>query len=49
MGKYRYDNAYKKLYEYDEASDCYVWVSNNPYNLDEDALIEEYEEALQEN
>lgn len=45
MEKYRYDNTYKKLYEWDEAADCYVWVSNNPYDLNEDELIEEYEAA----
>ena len=45
MEKYRYDNAYNKLYEYNEEAGCYIFVCNNPYNLNEDELIREYEES----
>jgi hypothetical protein len=46
MEKYRYDDAYGKLYEYDKSQDAYVWVANNPFNLTKQKLIEEYENYI---
>lgn len=42
--KYRYDDAYGKLYEYDSNQQAYVYICSNPFNLSEQELIEEYED-----
>lgn len=44
--KYRYDNAYGKLYEWDEEQHAYVYVCRNPFNLSKQDLIAEYEAEL---
>ncbi len=46
MDKYRYDDAYGKLYKYSGEHDAYLFVCGNPYNLSEDELIEEYENSV---
>jgi len=45
--KYRYDDAYGLLYEYDENAKAYVFICSNPFNLTKEKLIEEYEAECQ--
>jgi len=45
MEKYRYDEAYGKLYEYDAEQQAYVYVCSNPFRLSKSELIKEYEES----
>jgi hypothetical protein len=46
MEKYRYDEAYGKLYEYSKEHEAYLFVCNNPFGLTEKELIAEYENNL---
>ena len=43
MEQYRYDSAYRKLYEWDADAKAYIFVCSNPFRLTEQELIEEYE------
>lgn len=42
--KYRYDDTYGKLYEWDDDTQAYVFVCANPFGLTEQELIAEYEQ-----
>jgi hypothetical protein len=46
MEKYRYDNAYGKLYKYSKEQDSYLFVCNNIFGISEKELIEEVENGL---
>ena len=43
--KYRFDAAYGKLYEWDNESECYLFISSTQRKTEKEA-IEEYEEYL---
>ena len=42
--KYRYDDVYRKLYEYDAELQAYIYVCSNTENISKQKLIEEYEQ-----